>query len=58
MDEAARSRSDVIGGMEALFERDVAGPMRDFADPSQEWRRLFSELLGRSFWCWWRAAAA
>ena len=49
MDEAARSRSDVIGGMEALFERDVAGPMRDFADPSQEWRRLFSELLGTFF---------
>ena len=45
MAEAARSRPDVIGGMEAVFERDVAGPRRDFADPSLEWRRLFSELL-------------
>jgi aquaporin Z len=31
------------------FERNVKGPMEDFQDPSQEWRRLFSELLGTFF---------
>ena len=35
--------------MEALFEQDVLAPMEDFKDPSQEWRRLFSELLGTFF---------
>ena len=29
-----------------LFERDVIRPAEDFRDPSQEWRRLFSELFG------------
>jgi aquaporin Z len=28
------------------FETDVVEPMDDFDDPSQEWRRLFSEALG------------
>jgi aquaporin Z len=28
------------------FERDVTARIRDFRDPSQEWRRLFSELYG------------
>ena len=32
--------------IEALFERDVIAPMEDFKDPSQEWRRVFSELFG------------
>jgi aquaporin Z len=35
--------------MEEIFEREVIDPMLDFADPSQEWRRLFSELLGTFF---------
>jgi aquaporin Z len=30
----------------AFVDRDVTEPMRDFQDPSQEWRRLFSELYG------------
>jgi aquaporin Z len=30
----------------AWIDRDITGPMRDFQDPSQEWRRLFSELYG------------
>ncbi len=34
---------------EAWFERDVLQPMEDFQDPRQEWRRLFSELLGTFF---------
>ena len=30
----------------AVLERDVVEPLKNFADPKQEWRRLFSELLG------------
>jgi len=26
--------------LEAMWQRDVVGPMEDFQDPSQEWRRL------------------
>jgi len=33
-------------GILAWIDRDITGPMRDFKDPSQEWRRLFSELYG------------
>ena len=33
----------------ACFDREVVEPLRDFQDPSQEWRRLFSELLGTFF---------
>lgn len=29
-----------------LLERDIVKPAEDFQDPSQEWRRLFSELYG------------
>jgi aquaporin Z len=28
------------------IEQDITGPMRDFANPNQEWRRLFAELYG------------
>ena len=28
------------------IDRELLGPMADFQDPSQEWRRLFSELYG------------
>ena len=31
------------------FEADVINPIEDFQDSSQEWRRLFSELLGTFF---------
>jgi aquaporin Z len=31
------------------FERNIVGPIEDFQDPSQEWRRLFSEVLGTFF---------
>ena len=34
---------------ERWFEVEVVQPMADFQDPSQEWRRLFSELLGTFF---------
>ncbi|NMO50022.1 hypothetical protein HH310_02275 [Actinoplanes sp. TBRC 11911] len=32
--------------LERWFEADVMKPMADFQNPSQEWRRLFSEVLG------------
>ena len=35
--------------LERWFEGEVVQPMEDFKDPKQEWRRLFSELLGTFF---------
>jgi aquaporin Z len=35
--------------LEAMWQREVIGPLDDFQDPSQEWRRLFSELFGTFF---------
>jgi aquaporin Z len=40
--------ADVIEPVEAL-ERSVIDRILDFQDPRQEWRRLFSELLGTFF---------
>lgn len=37
------------GTFERWFETEVLDPMADFRDPKQEWRRLFSELLGTFF---------
>src|SRR5436190_23349867 len=39
----------VGGRIEALVEQSFLEPMKDFQDPSQEWRRLFSELFGTFF---------
>ena len=33
----------------AYLDREVVSALQDFNDPSQEWRRLFSELLGTFF---------
>src|SRR5690242_15572426 len=33
-------------GLLAWIDRDITGPIRDFQDPNQAWRRLFSELYG------------
>src|SRR5215510_9186443 len=33
-------------GVLGWIDRDITGPMADFQDPSQEWRRLFSEFYG------------
>jgi aquaporin Z len=41
-DELRQAEAGVLG----WIDRDVTGPMRDFQDPDQEWRRLFSELYG------------
>src|SRR5262245_63006925 len=35
--------------VEQEFERNIVGPIEDFDDPRQEWRRLVSELLGTFF---------
>src|SRR4051794_21470586 len=40
--ELKRAEAGVLG----WIDRDITGPMRDFRDPRQEWRRLFSELYG------------
>ena len=39
------------GGSSVLtyFDREIVDELEDFKDPSQEWRRLFSELLGTFF---------
>ena len=39
------------GGSRVLtyFDREIVDSLEDFRDPSQEWRRLFSELLGTFF---------
>jgi aquaporin Z len=33
----------------AYLDREIVQTLKDFKDPSQEWRRLFSELLGTFF---------
>ncbi len=33
----------------AYFDREIVDALEDFNDPSREWRRLFSELLGTFF---------
>ena len=37
-----RAEAGVLG----WIDRDITGPIQDFQDPHQEWRRLFSELFG------------
>ncbi len=37
-----RAEAGVLG----WIDRDITGPMEDFRDPNQEWRRLFSEFYG------------
>ena len=37
-----RAEAGVLG----WIDRDITAPMRDFQDPDQEWRRLFSEAYG------------
>jgi aquaporin Z len=38
-----------VGRVEEWIDRDLIQPMQDFQNPRQEWRRLFSELLGTFF---------
>lgn len=39
----------VEGALAERIDKDILEPMRDFEDPSQEWRRLLSELYGTFF---------
>jgi glycerol uptake facilitator-like aquaporin len=41
-EQRERAEQGVLG----WIDRDITGPMADFRDPSQEWRRLFSESYG------------
>ncbi|HVW46975.1 MAG TPA: aquaporin [Solirubrobacterales bacterium] len=45
-ESTARRVRDAEVGILAWIDRDITGPIRDFHDPDQEWRRLFSELYG------------
>ena len=42
----SKSLKRAEAGALGWIDRDITGPMADFADPAQEWRRLFSELYG------------
>lgn len=44
-EQLRHAQADVPGGI----DRDITGPMWDFQNPDQEWRRLFSELYGTFF---------
>lgn len=46
---AQEQPATATGRFERWFEMEVLDPMSDFQDPKQEWRRLFSELLGTFF---------
>ena len=46
---AQEQTPSVTGRVERWLELEVVEPMAAFRDPSQEWRRLFSELLGTFF---------
>jgi aquaporin Z len=41
-EQLERAERGVLG----WIDRDITGPMADFQDPGQEWRRLFSEFYG------------
>ena len=45
MAQASSTESRIL----TYVDREVVETLRDFQDPSQEWRRLFSELLGTFF---------
>jgi aquaporin Z len=38
-----------VGGAPSHLDREIVAALEDFRDPSQEWRRLFSELFGTFF---------
>jgi aquaporin Z len=46
---AQEGTSETRARVERWIEADVLQPLKDFQDPKQEWRRLFSELLGTFF---------
>jgi aquaporin Z len=46
---AESKTSGIIDTAAALVDEDFLQPIKDFQDPRQEWRRLFSELYGTFF---------
>jgi aquaporin Z len=46
---AQEGTSQTRARIERWIEADVLQPLKDFQDPKQEWRRLFSELFGTFF---------
>jgi aquaporin Z len=49
VDQSATATETTNQRLYEWFEADVINPIEDFKDPSQEWRRLFSEFLGTFF---------
>ena len=45
-DQMTTGDGGVTGWISAELQHNVVQPIEDFHDPHQEWRRLFSELLG------------
>ena len=41
-EQVRQTQADILN----WIDKDITGPMRDFQNPDQEWRRLFSELYG------------
>ena len=48
-DQLVTGDSGVTGWISAELQHNVIEPIADFQNPNQEWRRLFSELLGTFF---------
>ena len=48
-DQVASGDAGVAGWISAELQQNVIQPIADFENPNQEWRRLFSELLGTFF---------
>lgn len=46
---ASESNAGAVSRVEGWIQREIIQPLDDFQDPKQEWRRLFSELLGTFF---------
>ena len=46
---ASESRAGAVTRVEGWIQEEIIRPLDDFQDPKQEWRRLFSELLGTFF---------
>ena len=47
--EGIEAQESTRAEFEEWFESSIVHPIEDFQDPKQEWRRLFSELLGTFF---------
>jgi aquaporin Z len=46
---ASESNAGAVTRVEGWIQHEIIQPLDDFQDPKQEWRRLFSELLGTFF---------